>query len=137
MQPTKKTEIWTGTKFLWIYPLNFFVRTKTVWSYTFSWVWLLLSYCLIDKFHAMVMGGQRMNWFWNDGKNIVISFNEAFGVLFKWCLDQDIMLSIFAISCNRDWSIFQKLWIAHYQGTIATLGAYIGTLRILRDLTVS
>ena len=98
---------------------------------------ILLSYCLIDKFHAMVMGGQRMNWFWNDGKNIVISFNEAFGILFKWYLDQNIMLPIFAISCNRDWSIFQKLWIAHYQGTIATLGAYSGTLRILRDLTVS
>ena len=27
-----------------------------------------------DNFHAMALARQRMNWFWNDGKNSIHSF---------------------------------------------------------------
>ena len=75
------------------------------------------------------------------GRIAFIPFNETFRVLSEWYLDQDIMLSISAIFCNHDWSFNISEAIncplsSYCDISTATLGAYSGALRILRDLTV-
>ena len=91
-----------------------------------------------------------MQWYWVGsvwtgfgmmGRTAFITFNETFGVLPEWYLDHNIMLSISVIFCNHDWSFnFSEATncplLKYNEMSTATLGAYSGVLRILRDLTV-